>query len=152
MPVISLSRAIVANCSGVDNFNVPTDLPSDLAVLDLSSNRYLRSLQAEDFHHYPDLKYILMQGNVIRDISADVFQNLTRLEIVDLSGTTFEQREIPEFFAGVGNLRQVIGLHANEIHENMFNGLERLGIVTLTIDAPTVPEMLFEVSVNLRWR
>ncbi|KAK3099576.1 hypothetical protein FSP39_006423 [Pinctada imbricata] len=126
------------DCSGGNLTEVPSDVPTDVQLLDLSnnliqnitsvieynlteivtldlSNNDLQSLQQRMFRNLRNLQSLDLSFNSIKTSDDDVFENLNLLSHLDLSWNNLTQIGA-DFLDGVSDL-QVLNLSNNPIHE-----------------------------------
>ncbi|XP_040274920.1 toll-like receptor 1 [Bufo bufo] len=82
-PVI-VGNDVIANYSYWELTTVPTNLSSEITVLDLSHN-YIQKLEATDFGYLLVLRVLIMSHNQISEINCNVFDSNFYLEYLDLS-------------------------------------------------------------------
>ncbi|XP_044041614.1 leucine-rich repeat-containing protein 17 [Siniperca chuatsi] len=75
------------DCSGKDLNNIPSDLPSDIVKMDLSSNS-IKHLRPKQFQLSKDLKLLNLSSNSLRHIDIAAFAGLLYLRELDLSNNS----------------------------------------------------------------
>ncbi|XP_069678151.1 immunoglobulin superfamily containing leucine-rich repeat protein 2-like [Periplaneta americana] len=79
-----LTNYKTADCSQINLVTVPSNLSSEIQVLDLSYNR-IRELHAHAFAPYTALKNLYLGHNLISFVEEDTFAGLNQLRTLDLS-------------------------------------------------------------------
>ncbi|XP_077136024.1 toll-like receptor 1 [Ranitomeya variabilis] len=87
-PVIQ-SNDVVSNYSYKLLTSVPTNVPSNTTVLDLSHN-YIQKLETRDFSYLSDLRVLIVSYNQINELDSNVFDANVCLEYLDLSNNRLE--------------------------------------------------------------
>ncbi|XP_049892384.1 leucine-rich repeat-containing protein 17 [Epinephelus moara] len=75
------------DCSSKDLNNIPSDLPSDIVKMDLSSNT-IKHLRPKQFLLSKDLKLLNLSGNNLQHIDTAAFAGLLYLRELDLSNNS----------------------------------------------------------------
>ncbi|XP_038594863.1 leucine-rich repeat-containing protein 17 [Micropterus salmoides] len=75
------------DCSSKDLNNIPSDLPSDIVKMDLSSNS-IKHLRPKQFLLSKDLKLLNLSSNSLRHIDTAAFAGLLYLRELDLSNNS----------------------------------------------------------------
>ncbi|KAM4053328.1 toll-like receptor 6 isoform 1-T4 [Anomaloglossus baeobatrachus] len=87
-PVIR-SNDVVYNYSYKSLSSVPTDVPANTTVLDLSHND-IPTLEAKDFSYLLDLRVLVVSYNQITEMDSNIFDANLNLEYLDLSNNRLE--------------------------------------------------------------
>ncbi|KAJ8680226.1 hypothetical protein QAD02_016013 [Eretmocerus hayati] len=88
-------------------------------------------LTARDLDALPDLRYLVLSGNQLGNVSADLIRGLPKLRQLELRSTGI--KPIPGFFSGASSMR-VLELSGNSIRilrPGTFDGLRRLELLSL---------------------
>merc|ERR1719473_497072 len=80
---------VTVDCRNQNLLEIPTNIPTDVEVLDLGNNAFIR-IEPEDFASLVNLKKLYINGNDIKLLhsggtSLGVFSSLTELEEIDFS-------------------------------------------------------------------
>ncbi|AWO98012.1 putative leucine-rich repeat-containing protein 17-like [Scophthalmus maximus] len=78
---------LLLDCSNKDLDHIPSDLPSDIVKMDLSSN-IVKHLRPKQFLLSKDLKLLNLSGNSLRHIDTAAFAGLLYLRELDLSNNS----------------------------------------------------------------
>lgn len=78
---------LLLDCNSKDLNNIPSDLPSDIVKMDLSSNS-IRNLKAKQFLLSKDLKMLNLSSNNLHHIETAAFAGLLYLRELDLSNNS----------------------------------------------------------------
>ncbi|XP_072515459.1 transforming growth factor beta activator LRRC32 [Salminus brasiliensis] len=73
-----------AYCSDLNLTSIPPQLPSGIHTLDLSRN-FLQNLTEDVLFSYPTIQQLNLHSNRIQFIQPGFFQNMTHLQVLDLS-------------------------------------------------------------------
>ncbi|XP_030756095.1 toll-like receptor 2 type-1 [Sitophilus oryzae] len=73
-----------SDCFNMNWKEFPKCLSSDVEVVDLSFNR-IRKISRSDFQKHPHIKYLYLADNLITNIEENTFEDLDKLETLDLS-------------------------------------------------------------------
>ncbi|XP_052100828.1 toll-like receptor 1 [Mytilus californianus] len=74
----------IANCKNIGLTKVPTFLPNDINILDLSENN-IKNLSNYDFERYRILEKLIIKKNKLHHIEEKSFVGLNRLKFLDMS-------------------------------------------------------------------
>ncbi|XP_076103062.1 toll-like receptor 2 [Mytilus galloprovincialis] len=74
----------IANCQNIGLTQVPSFLPNDINILDLSENN-IKNLSNYDFERYGILEKLIVKKNKLHHIEDKSFVGLNRLKILDMS-------------------------------------------------------------------
>lgn len=107
---------------------VPTDLPQNVEVLDLSCN-HIHQLHKGDFRNTNFLRILNMSWNGLEEIDAETFLDTPLLEDLDLSHNSLKNLSGQQYLVHTGNLL-VLNLAQNEIFR-MTLGSEFSSLVNL---------------------
>ncbi|CAH1237909.1 SLIT2 [Branchiostoma lanceolatum] len=129
-PVCSCGTGRIS-CKDADLTDVPTDIPPDTDTLELSGNSIT----------FPRLAHLELRSNKLASLPTGIFDNLPRLEGLQLDNNTLESLEDPDIFKDLQNLR-VLDLQENNLKSlpsGIFSesNLERLKFLSLHYNALT---------------
>ncbi|KAM9331463.1 toll-like receptor 3 [Gastrophryne carolinensis] len=115
-----------ADCSHLELFIIPSDLPVGIKILDLSHNR-LKQLPASNLSRYDQLVHLDVGYNTLHIIETALCEKLPLLEILNLQHNEFIKISEKAFLACKG----LVELHLNsnglrEITGDPFRNLQRL--------------------------
>ncbi|XP_041458476.1 relaxin receptor 2-like isoform X2 [Lytechinus variegatus] len=114
------------DCSNLSYTLIPSDIPSNVTRLFLTSNNIER-IDSTSFSRFPSLVYLNLMGNQLRKIPAKSFQHLHHLSTLYLSENKISVIE-REAFLGLHGLHWLF-LNGNKLTSllpGIFTGLERL--------------------------
>ncbi|XP_076103064.1 toll-like receptor 2 type-1 [Mytilus galloprovincialis] len=77
-------RKKIANCQNIGLTQVPSFLPNDINILNLSKNN-IKNLSNYDFERYGILEKLILKKNILQCIEEKSFVGLNRLKILDMS-------------------------------------------------------------------
>ncbi|KAM4051123.1 toll-like receptor 3 isoform 2-T3 [Anomaloglossus baeobatrachus] len=127
VPVMSENHCKVtadeADCSHLELYTIPSDLPLTIKILDLSHNR-LKSLPAANLSRYDRLQHLDVGYNTLHVLESALCQQLPLLKILNLQHNEFSKISDKAFIycAGLAELR----LNSNGIKEILGNPFENL--------------------------
>ena len=139
----SIGWAMEADCSSRRLHTVPKGLIENLQNLDLSGNM-ITEITVNDLQ-FPKLKILSLAGNNLSKLPADVFRNTTQLEQLDLSGNKITDTA-DAVFSCTPNLRTINGLHTISTPTNLFQSLNRLKTLSITMEDSELTSNIFEVN------
>lgn len=108
---------IQVRCSDLNLNEIPTDLKSDIQILDASKNRF-RELTNDSLARYKSLSYLYLNDNFMITIHEAAFDNLRYLEVLDLTMNGFA--DLPKSLFSLPYLRKVY-LAGNQLPDYVFN-------------------------------
>ncbi|XP_018416781.1 PREDICTED: toll-like receptor 3 [Nanorana parkeri] len=140
-PVCAVNRCKIlqekADCSHLELYDIPSDLPVNIKVLDLSHNR-LKKLPAANLSRYEQLEHLDVGYNTLHIIEPELCEHLPLLKIFNLQHNEFTK--IPEkTFLSCTNLIELY-LNSNGIREitaNPFKSLKNLKILHMCYNKMT---------------
>ncbi|KAI4895048.1 hypothetical protein NFI96_005698 [Prochilodus magdalenae] len=157
----SAIETVVLNYSSRNLSTVPSHIPSSAKGVDLSRNQ-IPTVGKHDFNNTPNLSFLNLSWNILRDIHVDTFastpvlekldlsynrlQNLSdqpyllqarNLNYLDLSCNRFAVMTLGTEFSKLTNLRW-LGLSADTIQNDDFTSISGLLLQTLFIQAENV--------------
>ena len=111
--------------SGMDLTEVPSNIPSNTTVLDLSNNN-ITVLKADSFNNLTDLRELRLSHNHLRDIQNGSFNGLVNLQILSLSFNCLTLLK-PGTFSGLTSLQRLLIDHnpVPSVDPALFEGLPR---------------------------
>ena len=111
--------------SGMDLTEVPSNIPSNTTVLDLSHNN-ITVLKADSFNNLTDLRELRLSYNRLRDVQNGSLNGLVNLRILSLSFNCLTLLK-PETFLGLTSLQRLLIDHnpVPSIDPALFDGLPR---------------------------
>ncbi len=138
----SESASVIANCTNRQLSQIPTSLPGDMTILDISGNS-LDTVSSATLTRYPNLAVLIIANNNIKELPQAVFAGLPAFREVDFSGNTLDRLSYDEFEGASYTLKIIRGLAVNAIHADAF---AMLGLVELhlRVNSATIPENLFD--------
>ncbi|XP_073501452.1 toll-like receptor 3 [Phyllobates terribilis] len=112
-----------ADCSHLELYTIPSDLPLTIKILDLSHNR-LKSLPAANLSRYDQLQRLDVGYNTLHILEPTLCQQLPLLKILNLQHNQFSKISDKAFISctGLAELR----LNSNGIKEILGNPFENL--------------------------
>uniref|UniRef100_A0A3Q1GJN1 Toll-like receptor 1 n=1 Tax=Acanthochromis polyacanthus TaxID=80966 RepID=A0A3Q1GJN1_9TELE len=131
---------------------VPTDLPQDVEVLDLSCN-HIHQLHKGDFRNTTFLRILNMSWNSLEEINAETFLDTPLLEDLDLSHNSLKNLSGQQYLVHTGNLL-VLNLAHNDIF-SMTLGSEFSSLVKLerlTVGAKNISKGDFKNIAEVKLR
>lgn len=101
----SLGLMKFADCKGHEYRNVPTNLTSDIDVIDLTNNS-ITVLRNNSFSRYSILKEIIIRFNKLDTIGIDAFAGLYKIQSIDMSDNSLDVFNVytPDLFKHLTNV------------------------------------------------
>ncbi|KAM7355682.1 uncharacterized protein ACRADG_001667 isoform 2-T2 [Cochliomyia hominivorax] len=99
-------------CSNAGLTQIPRDIPTTAAIIDLSHNQ-IKEINKNDFSHRTKLQEINLNYNAIEKLDQEVFLDLPRLQRLKLSNNLLTEIQ-PDTFAGASDL-SLLDLSNNSI-------------------------------------
>ncbi|XP_069600459.1 toll-like receptor 3 isoform X1 [Ranitomeya imitator] len=136
VPVMSENHCKVtteeADCSHLELYTIPSDLPLTIKILDLSHNR-LKSLPAANLSRYDQLQHLDVGYNTLHILESALCQQLPLLKILNLQHNEFTKisEKVFTYCTGLAELR----LNSNGIKDilgNPFENLQNLRILDVS--------------------
>ncbi|KAM3939823.1 toll-like receptor 3 [Leptodactylus fuscus] len=136
VPIMAENRCKVttekADCSHLELYTIPSDLPSTIEILDLSHNR-LKTLPAANLSRYDKLQHLDVGYNTLHVLDTVLCQQLPGLKILNLQHNEFNKIPEKAFFycPGLAELR----LNSNGIKDitgNPFESLQSLRVLDMS--------------------
>lgn len=135
-PVCAANRCRVfqdkADCSHLELFTIPSDLPVNIKVLDLSHNR-LKQLLAANLSRYDQLEHLNVGYNTLHILEPELCERLPLLKILNLEHNEFT-KILEKAFLSCTNLTE-LHLSSNGVKEitgNPFKSLQSLKILDMS--------------------
>ncbi|XP_011692643.1 PREDICTED: leucine-rich repeat and immunoglobulin-like domain-containing nogo receptor-interacting protein 1 isoform X2 [Wasmannia auropunctata] len=110
-------KMLEASCSKMEWTNIPTNLKTDIQVLDATWNR-IRELKNNSLDPYTNLAYIYLGDNFISTIEEGAFANQKYLEVLELSTNGCDT--LPKSLFQLPYLRTLY-LSGNRLTDSVFN-------------------------------
>ncbi|XP_069678158.1 leucine-rich repeat-containing protein 4C-like [Periplaneta americana] len=111
-------KMLVANCHDLNFVAVPTNLRSNIEILDATYNR-IRELTKDSFRHYTYLQILYLEENMISYIEEGTFDSLQDLEVLDLSTNSLDF--VPDSALRLPKLRKLY-VNNNRLADDVFVG------------------------------
>ncbi|XP_075716277.1 toll-like receptor 3 [Rhinoderma darwinii] len=136
VPIMAVNHCKVtvekADCSHLELYDIPSDLPSTIKMLDLSHNR-LKTLPVANLSRYDKLQHLDVGYNTLHVLETALCQQLPLLKILNLQHNEFTKIPEKAFLSctGLAELR----LNSNgikEINGNPFENLQSLRILDVS--------------------
>ncbi|XP_040274690.1 toll-like receptor 3 [Bufo bufo] len=121
-----------ADCSHLELYTIPSDLPSNITTLDLSHNR-LKTLPAANLSRYDKLEHLDVGYNTLHVLETDLCQLLPLLKILNLQHNEFTKIPEKAFLYCMGLVE--LKLNSNgikEINGNPFKYLQSLQLLDVS--------------------
>lgn len=134
-----------ALCSNL-NLTQILKLPSDADYLNLDGN-YIESIDFDAISSFQALNALSMRDNPLQTLEMNVFQNLSRLQFLDLTGCNLT--DVPTAVFNNTKLDTLRGLKIDKLPYNLFEGLSQLRHLQLTTDDDEIQPGLLD-ELNLR--
>ena len=145
-PLIPNKRRLkVANCSSSSLGDIPTALPDNLDILDLSSNE-IRNVSASVLDRYKYLVGLILDHNQLEQLDEESFPSASRLQLLSLTGNRFATIEAASM-KNLLHMTTMIGLEADIIPRGAFDNLGNLRVVSLRTSGLVPEGLLVGVSV-----
>ncbi|KAM9375849.1 toll-like receptor 1 [Pholidichthys leucotaenia] len=111
-PQKSVSTPVSVDLSSKNLTSVPTNLPKETEILDLSCNN-ISHLHKGDFQSTSDLKFLNVSWNNLEEIDPETFPDTPFLQVLDLSHNGLKNLSGQEYLLHTGNL-SVLNLSFNQ--------------------------------------
>merc|ERR1719473_2686414 len=121
---------VTVDCRNQNLLEIPTNIPTDVEVLDLGNNAFIR-IEPEDFASLVNLKKLYINGNDIKLLhsggtSLGVFSSLTELEEIDFSMNLLTGDGLFNTENGVGVFQSLTKLTSLDLSRNQIDKLHPL--------------------------
>merc|ERR1719473_1060333 len=124
---------VTVDCRNQNLLEIPTNIPTDVEVLDLGNNAFIR-IEPEDFASLVNLKKLYINGNDIKVLhsggdSLGVFSGLTELEEIDFSMNLLTGDGLFNTENGVSVFQSLTKLKKLDLSRNQIDNLHPLAAI-----------------------
>ena len=135
-----------ALCNEIGLVSIPSEVPRDTELLDLSNNQ----IEVFSLRRYTHLRVLLLASNEIRELPHHAFSDGTavaQLELLDLTGNRLDVLRAGSL-SGLSHLNTLLGVHATYLEPGAFQGLMKLKQLEITTEMVSLPENFLQVPLS----
>ncbi|XP_046355806.2 toll-like receptor 4 [Haliotis rufescens] len=145
-------NCVICTNRGMNLTSIP-DLQTSTTSLNFSSN-YLSGITRKTLRNITQLKDLILRNNSITDISADAFQDMKWLEVLDLRYNNVHEEVLQKSFHSLQNTVRSIDVSNNRylwnLTDDFVRGLSRLKLKILLIEHAHIRQLNFSVISRLK--
>lgn len=142
-------RLRLADCSKLGLTTIPSNLPQNIDVLDLSNN-LLRRHMLISIRKFVNVKYLNLAHNKIDIILGSDFEDLEFLQQINLTGNYIVGIARKPFQKLGERLRSIIGFEAQRFKYDVFENLDKMKRLSIVFHQSPIPSNIFSPLKGLQ--